>query len=311
MGKARAFLGKAFALVKQTASDWSDDNASTLAGSLAYYAIISIAPLLLVVIAIAGFVFGEEAAHGAIMEEIGGFVGYESAETVQSMVESADRPRAGLFASIVGVVVLLFGATGVFGELQSSMNIIWEVAPKPGGGVWTWIRHRFLSLSMVFGIAFLLMISLLLSTGLAALGGYLSGFVPGSPIVWQVVGYVVSFGVVATLFAMIFKILPDAKVRWGDVWLGALMTAGLFQLGKFLVGIYIARADVASTYGAAGSVVVMVIWVFYSSQIFFFGAELTQAFARLRGQPIEPTAHAVAAPRAAQAAPHGAEPANA
>jgi membrane protein len=298
-------LRTAFGLVKQTAVDWSEDDASRLAASLAYYAAISIAPLVLVVIAVAGLVFGEEAARGAIMDQIGGFVGYDSAATVESMVDSANKPKTGIFATIVGIAVLLFGASGVFGELQSSMNTIWEVAPKPGGGVWRFIRTRFLSLSMVFGVAFLLMISLVVSAGLTALGGLIAGFVPGAPIVWQVIGYVVSFLIITLLFAMIFKVLPDVKVRFRDVWIGALVTAGLFQLGKFLVGIYIAKADVASSYGAAGSVLVMLLWIYYSAQIFFFGAEFTQAYAKLRGVPLEPSKNAVAVPR--EAAP-GAAP---
>lgn len=287
----------AFALIKQTAVDWSEDDASRLAASLAYYAAISIAPLVLVIISVAGFVFGEDAARGAIMDQVGGLVGYDSAATVESMVEGADKPRTGLFATIVGVAVLLFGASGVFGELQSSMNVIWEVEPKPGGGVWRFIRTRFLSLSMVFGVAFLLMISLVVSAGLTALGDVIAGFVPGAPIIWQLVGYLASFAIISLLFAMIFKVLPDAKVRFRDVWIGALVTAGLFQLGKFLVGIYIAKADVASGYGAAGSVVVMLLWIYYSAQIFFFGAEFTQAYAKMSGTPIEPTKNAVAAPR--------------
>ncbi|MBC8069234.1 MAG: YihY/virulence factor BrkB family protein [Deltaproteobacteria bacterium] len=290
-------LRTAFGLIKQTAVDWSDDDASRLAASLAYYAAISIAPLVLVVIAVAGLVFGEEAARGAIMDQIGGLVGSESAATVESMVEGANKPRTGAIATIVGVAVLLFGASGVFGELQSAMNTIWEVTPKPGGGIWRFIRTRFLSLSMVFGVAFLLIISLVVSAGLTALGGVIAGFAPGAPAVWQVVAYLVSFVIVALLFAMIFKVLPDVKVRFRDVWLGALVTAGLFQLGKFLVGIYIARADVASSYGAAGSVLVMLLWIYYSAQIFFFGAEFTQAYAKLRGAPFEPTKNAVAAPR--------------
>jgi membrane protein len=294
---AMAKLHTAIALLKQTASDWSEDNAAKLAASLAYYSAISIAPLLLVVIAIAGAVFGDEAARGAIMDQIGGFIGWESAATVESMVESADKPRTGALATVVGIVVLLFGASGVFGELQSSMNQIWEVAPRPGRGFRGFVRDRFLSLTMVLGTAFLLMISLVVSAGLAALGGLLTRWIPGTPIVWQVVGYVVSFGIIALLFAMIFMVLPDVKVHFRDVWLGAVVTAGLFQLGKFLVGLYIARAHVASSYGAAGSVVVMLLWVYYSAQIFFFGAEFTQAVARMRGRPFEPSKNAVPAPR--------------
>lgn len=284
-GRARAALE----VLKQTAGKWSDDDASRLAAALAFYAAISIAPLLLVIIAIAGFAFGEDAARGAVMDQLGGFIGWESAATVESMVDSANKPRTGMFATIVGVVVLLFGATGVFVELQSAMNFIWKVAPAQGLGVWTFVRHRFLSLSMVLAVAFLLVVSLVVNAGLTALGSALAGYLPGAPVVWGLLGQLVSFMVIALLFALIFQVLPDAKVRFRDVWLGAILTAALFQLGKFLVGLYIAKADVASSYGAAGSVIVMLLWIYYSAQIFFFGAELTQVVARMRGEPIQPT----------------------
>lgn len=283
-------------LFRHTAKDWSDDNAARLAAALSFYAAISIAPLLLVVIAVAGFVFGEDAARGAIMSQLEGLIGIDSAATVQSMVESAAKPRTGAFATIVGIVVLLFGASGVFGELQSAMNAIWEVQPRPGRTIWELVRQRFLSLTMVFGVAFLLMISLVVSAGLAALGGLLVGRVPGAPMLWQLLGHGVSFLVITLLFAMIFKVLPDVKLRYRDVWIGALFTSALFLIGKLLVGLYISKADVATTYGAAGSVVVMLVWIYYSSQIFFFGAEFTQAFARLHGSHWEPTEGAMPVP---------------
>ena len=297
MASMRDRLRPTLGLFKQTAVDWDDDNAARLAAALSYYAAISIAPLLLVVIAVAGFAFGEDAARGAIMEQLGGLIGTDSAATVQSMIEGADRPRVGVLATIVGVVVLLFGASGVFGELQAAMNVIWDVQPKPGRGVWNFIRQRFLSLTMVLGVAFLLMVSLVVSTALGALGGLLEGHVPGVPMLWQLVGHAVSFVIITGLFAMIFKVLPDVKIRYRDVWLGATFTSALFVLGKLLVGIYIARADVASSYGAAGSVVVMLLWIYYSSQIFFFGAEFTQAYARLHGSRWEPTRNAMLVPK--------------
>jgi len=288
-------------LFKQTASDWQEDKASRLAAALAYYTALSIAPLLVIVIAIAGLVFGADAARGAIMDQLGGLVGSESAATIQSMVESAARPRTGVLATIFGVIVLLFGATGVFGELQESMNTIWEVQPKPGRGLWTFIRQRFLSLSMVVGIAFLLLVALVVNAGLAALGSRLNEVVPGMPIVWQVVGWVVTFLVISGLFAMIFKVLPDVKIRFRDVWIGAMITAAFFMVGKLLLGLYIAKADVASSYGAAGSVVVMLLWIYYSAQIFFFGAEFTQAYARMHGSRMEPTKYAEPATAEARA----------
>lgn len=266
-------------LFVQAAKDWDADDASRLAASLAFYAAISIAPLLLIVIAVAGAVFGEDAARGAIAEQLGGVLGLEGAATVQSMVEGAAKPRSGLLATVVGVGVLLFGATGVFGELQTSMNAIWNVPPRPGAGVVDFLRRRFVSLSMVFGVAFLLMVSLVLSAALSALGGIV-GWVPGAPLLWRLMGEGVSFLVVTALFAMIFKVLPDTTIRFRDVWLGAAFTTALFLLGKLGVGLYLSHADVASSYGAAGSVVVMLLWVYYSAQIFFFGAEFTHAHAR-------------------------------
>lgn len=297
MPKLPPLLRSTVDLFKHTAKDWSDDNAMRLAAALSFYAAISIAPLLLVVIAVVGVVFGEDAARGAIMMQLDGLIGTDSAATVQSMVESAAKPRSGAFATIVGIVVLLFGASGVFGELQSAMNAIWEVQPKPGRTIWQLAHQRFLSLTMVFGIAFLLMISLVVSAALAAIGGLFVDRIPGAPMLWQLVGHGVSFLVITLLFAMIFKILPDVKIRFRDVWIGALFTSALFLLGKLLVGLYITKADIATTYGAAGSVVVMLVWIYYSSQIFFFGAEFTQAYARLHGSRWEPTDQAMPVPQ--------------
>jgi membrane protein len=286
-------------LFVQAAKDWDADDASRLAASLAFYAAISIAPLLLVVIAVAGFVFGEDAARGAISDQLGGILGNDGAPTVESMVEGAAKPRSGLLATVVGLGILLFGATGVFGELQSSMNAIWDVPPRPGAGVVDFLRRRFVSLSMVFGVAFLLMVSLVLSAALSALGSVV-GWVPGAPLLWRLMGEGISFVIVTALFAMIFKVLPDTTIRFRDVWLGAVVTTALFMLGKFGVGMYLSHADVASSYGAAGSVVVMLLWVYYSAQIFFYGAEFTQAHARSHGS--------MPAPKAAGPAPKAAGP---
>ncbi|MBC8070269.1 MAG: YihY/virulence factor BrkB family protein [Deltaproteobacteria bacterium] len=288
-------MPKLIDLLKRTVSDWQHDDTGRMAASLAYYAAISIAPLLIVVIAVAGWVFGEDAARGAVMDQLGGVLGNDSAATVESMIAGADKPRTGLIATAMGIAVLLFGATGVFVELQSSMNAIWDVEPKPGGGPMAFIRHRVLSLAMVLGIAFLLLISLALSAGLTALGSALEPYIPGAPIVWELVMFGASFLIITLLFGMIFKVLPDVNVRYRDVWIGAAFTAALFVLGKFLVGIYLKQADVATSYGAAGSVVVMLLWVYYSAHIFFFGAEFTQAYAHLHGSRWEPTRDAIPA----------------
>jgi membrane protein len=281
-------------LLKHTASDWKEDKAARLAAALAYYTAISIAPLLVVIIAIAGMVLGEEAARGAILGELGGLVGHESAQTVESMIAAANRPRSGALATAFGIGVLIFGASGVFKELQDSLNTIWEVKPKPGQGLRAFIRKRFLSISMVFGTAFLLLVSLVVSTALSALGRVVERFLPGAPIIWQILGNLVSFGIVTLLFAMIFKFLPDVKIQFRDVWIGAVVTALLFMFGKFLLGLYLSRSSVTTGYGAAGSIVAMLLWVYYSAQIFFFGAEFTQAYARRYGSRIEPDEHATA-----------------
>lgn len=293
MARGRSRFRSVVELFRTTAKDWSEDKCSRLAGALAYYTALSIAPLLVIVIAIAGLAFGADAARGAIMDQLGGLVGSDSAATIESMIDSANRPRTGVLATIFGVIVLLFGATGVFIELQDSMNTIWEVQPKPGRGIWRVIRQRFLSLGMVFGIAFLLLVSLVVNAGLAALGDVLGTLLPGLPIVWQALTMLLTFGVVMLLFAMIFKVLPDVKIAFRDVWIGAVFTAVFFIVGKLLLGLYIARADLASSYGAAGSVVVLLLWIYYSAQIFFFGAEFTQAYARMHGSRLEPTKDAV------------------
>ena len=298
---ARSRFRSVVDLFRQTAQDWSEDKCSRLAAGLAYYTALSIAPLLVVAIAVAGLVFGADAARGAIMDQRGGVVGSDSAATIESMIDSANKPRTGVLATIFGILVLLFGATGVFIELQDSMNTIWEVQPKPGRGIWKIIRQRFLSLGMVFGIAFLLLVSLVVNAGLAALSDAIGALMPGLPIVWQALTMLLTFAVVMLLFAMIFKVLPDVKIPFRDVWIGAAFTAVLFIVGKLLLGLYISRADLASSYGAAGSVVVLLLWIYYSAQIFFFGAEFTQAYAHRHGSRLEPTKNAMPVTQEARA----------
>jgi len=274
------------ALVRYTVKEWKEDDAARHAAALAYYTALSIAPLLLIAIWIAGLVFGADAARGRILGEIGAVTGHDAAEGVEALVESANRPHSGLVASVLGVAVLLFGASGVFGELKQSLNSIWEVEEGQRRGVLQLIRERFLSLTMVLGVAFLLLVSLVVSAALASMSAALQGRIPGGPMVWQAVSFGVSFVLITLLFALIFKVLPDADVRWRDVWIGALTTAVLFIIGKFLLALYIEKADVAGKYGAAGSLVALLIWIYYSAQIFFFGAEFTQAYARLHGSRI-------------------------
>ena len=292
-GKAIVNAKSAWAILKETASDWSSDNATRLAAALAYYTVLSIAPLLVLAIAVAGLVFGEEAAKGQIASELAAVVGPQAGEGIETVVRHAESPEAGTIGSILGIVALLFGASGVFGELQSSLNTIWEVAPKPGRGILGMLRQRFFSFTMVLGVAFLLLVSLVLSAALAGVGKMLQGSLPGGEVLWQIVNFVVSLGVITVLFALLFKVVPDANVAWKDVWVGAAFTAVLFTLGKFALGLYLGRASVASPYGAAGSIIVLVIWVYYAAQILFLGAEFTQVYARHRGSRIEPNKHAV------------------
>jgi membrane protein len=282
-----------WAIVKETGRDWSNDNATRLSASLAYYTVLSIAPLLVLAVSVAGLVFGEEAARGQIAEQISSVVGPQAGEGIQTVLKNAKSPQDGTIGSIVGIVVLLFGASGVFGELTSSLNEIWKVEPKPGLGVWGFLRTRFFSFSMVLGVAFLLLVSLVLSALLTGLGTRFSNALPGGAWLWEVVNFVVSLGVITMLFALIFKYVPDVDIQWKDVWMGAVVTALLFTLGKFALGLYLGRASVASPYGAAGSLIVFVIWVYYASQILFMGAEFTQVYARHRGSRIEPSDHAV------------------
>lgn len=283
-----------FDVLKGTFEEWKDDKASRHAAALAYYTALSIAPIVVVAIAVAGLVFGQDVARAEIMAQFQSFVGPQAAETFASMVDSAGERKVGIFASIAGAVVLLFAASGVFAELQQSLNTMWEVKPKPGLGIWAFIRKRFLSASLVLVIAFLMLVSLVFSAALAALGRFTTSL-PGSEFLWQAVHFVVSLGVVTVLFAMMFKVLPDAKTRWKDVWIGALITAVLFTIGKLAIGLYIGKAGVASHYGAAGSVVVLLVWVYYSAQILFFGAEFTQVYANRYGKRIEPSEQAVPA----------------
>lgn len=292
-----------FSVLKATFSDWSDDHAPRLGAALAYYTVFSIAPLLLIVVAIAGLVFGRDAAQEQIFGQLSGLVGEGGAEAIQGMLKAADKPHTGIISTVIGIATLLFGATGVFIQLQDALNTIWEVKPKPGRGVWGFIRSRILSLAMVFGIGFLLLVSLVVSAGLAAAGKFLSDTMPGGEAVWHVVNFVVSFAVIALLFTMMFKYLPDVKIAWRDVWLGGVLTALLFTLGKYALGMYLGRASVSSAYGAAGSLIVVLLWVYYSAQILFFGAEFTQVYANKFGKHLEPAENAMWAPgqKAAQA----------
>jgi membrane protein len=245
--------------------------------------------LLIVLLGIAGLSFGREAATGQIVAQLQGLVGDQSAQVIQDIIASANKPTTGLLSTVVGAIILLLGASGVFGALQDGLNTVWEVKPKPGRGVVGIIKDRFLSLAMVFGVGFLLLVSLVLSASLSALGKYLGGLLPLPSLILQIMNFIVSFGVITLLFALMFKVLPDVEISWRDVWIGAVITALLFAVGKLLIGLYLGRSTVGTTYGAAGSLVVILIWIYYSAQILFFGAELTQVYTNKHGSRIKPS----------------------
>jgi len=286
-------FAEAVPLIKETFSDWNDDKAPRLAAALAYYTIFSIAPLLLVVLAIAGLVFGKEAAQGQIIGQIQQVVGETSAKAIQEMLANARHPSQGAAATVVGAITLLLGAGGVFGALQDALNTIWGVTPKPGSGLMKMLKDRFLSFTMVLGLGFLLLVSLVISAGISAIVKFAGGAIPGMPWIWGTVNTVLSGGVFTALFAMMFKILPDIHVKWKDVLAGAFLTAILFTLGKAGIGIYLGSGSVGSAYGAAGSLVVLLLWIYYSAQILFFGAEFTKVYAKRHGSRIVPVANAV------------------
>jgi membrane protein len=285
-----------FRLLKETITEWQNDKVPLLAAALAYYTVFSIAPLLIIAIAIAGAFFGEEAARGELIDQIQGLIGKQGAEAIQSMLQNTQQPSANSgLATIFGIVTLLIGATGVFGQLQDALNIIWDVKPKPGVGLKVFLLSRLLSFAMVLVIGFLLLVSLLLSAALAAISHYFGDLIPGFQFVGQLLNFTLSFVVITLLFAAIYKVLPDVKVPWQNLWLGAIVTALLFNAGKSLIGLYLGNSAVSSTYGAAGSLVVILIWIFYSAQILLLGAEFTHVYSRYRGTPIRPTRYAVRA----------------
>ena len=281
-------------ILKDAASDWVDDGAMRLSSSLAYYAIFSLAPLLVIVISMAGFVFGEDAARGKLAEEIAQLAGKGAGEAIQEAVKSsASQKTTGVLASVLGTALLFFGASTVFAELKDALNTIWGVVVKPGRPFLTLVHDRFFSFSIVLAIGFLLLVSLIISVLLATFGSYMSGRFYLPLAVWKVWDFVISFAVVTGLFAMIFKLLPNVVLRWRDVWLGSVTTSLLFTLGKLAIGYYLATSSLASSFGAAGSVVLVLAWIYYSSCILFFGAEITKGSMRKFGPGIRPNSRAV------------------
>ena len=273
-------------LFLETWKQGNADLAPRLGAALAYYTVLSLVPLLVVIIAMIGVIFGREAAQGNILEQIGSLVGPQSEAAIKEMIQRASEPSTGIFAAAVAGVTLLVGASGVFAQLQDSLNSIWGVKAKEGRGLWGLIRDRFFSVAALLGTGFLLLVSLVLSAALSAFGKWFGGWLPAPELVLQILEFIISFGVVTGLFALIFKVLPDAHVAWRDVWVGSAMTALLFTIGKFAIGLYLGKSDVGSAYGAAGSMVILLVWVYYSAQIILFGAEFTQVYANALGSRI-------------------------
>ena len=295
-------LKNVWILIKAAASSWVDDYAQSMGAALAYYTLFSLAPLLLIVISIAGLVFGVEAARGEIVDQLDGLMGRQGADAIQSLLESVSKPSEGLAATLVGGALLLIGASTVFAELQDAMDRIWRAPKRAKLGIWGLVRARLLSFGMVMGIGFLLMVSLVISAGLAALGKLWNPRFADWSATVNAINFLLSFGLTTTLFAMIYKVMPRVRVAWTDVWIGAGVTALLFTIGKFLIGLYIGKSGLTSGFGAAGSLVVVLVWVYYSAQIFFLGAEFTWAYAVTFGskkeKPVPPAAPVVPSERA-------------
>lgn len=296
-------MKRAWHLAKKTFSDWSAARAPRLGAALAYYTALSIAPLLLIVVAIVGLAFGDEAARGQIVGQLQGLIGTEGARAVEDVLQHSRDAESGTLAAVIGGFTLLLSAGGVFAQLQDALNAVWGVEPKAGSGWWAIVKSRFLSMAMVLGVGFLLLVSLVLSAGVAAAGDVLAGLGPVGEALAQAAVAVLSLAVVTVLFALIFKILPDAEIAWSDVWVGAFVTAVLFVIGKVAIGLYLGHASIGSTYGAAGSFVVLLVWVYYSAQILLLGAEFTQVWASEYGSRIAPVSEDTATNRASQPAP--------
>ena len=273
-----------WSLLKQSIAAWSADRASSMGAALSYYTLFSIAPLLLIVIAVAGLVFGEAAARGEIMGQLQGLLGADGARAVEALLKSVNRPAQGVFATVAGIVALLLGATGVFGELQNDLDRIWRApVALQESGLMTLVRTRLLAFGLVLGFAFLLIVSLVVSAVLSALGKWWAPFFGAWEVVAQGVNLVVGFALMTVLFAMIYKLMPRVNIGWRDVWVGAAATSVLFSIGKLLIGLYLGRSGVTSAFGAAGSVVLVMVWVYYSAQIFLLGAEFTWVYAHRCG----------------------------
>jgi membrane protein len=278
-------------ILKMSYQDWKEDKASRLAAALAYYTIFSLAPLLVIVIAITGLFWQRDVVQTQVMNQVQNLVGPQGSTFVASLLNSANKPAQGIVATVIGIITLLFGALGAFNALHDSLNIIWDIEEEAKGFLQSLKRvlfSRLLSFGMILGIGFLLLVSLVVSAGLSAVQQTIGNALPISEVLLQLANLVISIGVITVLFALIYKFLPDAEIAWRDVWLGAFVTAILFSLGKMLIGLYLGNSAVASSFGAAGSLALLLIWIYYSAQILFFGAEFTQVYANNYGSRIVP-----------------------
>jgi len=293
-GKRTSFVANSFSLLKQTFSEWLEDKAPQLGAALAYYTVFSLAPLILVLLAIVGLLFhNDPGAWNKLTEQMSAFLDKGAVEMVRNIAQKASHPSKGVLATVIGVLLALFGASGVFGQLQDALNSVWGVKAKPGGGIWVFLRSRFLSFAMVGGICFLLLVSLTLESVLRGFSHWVQSVMPGGIVVALVVYWIFDLAMVILLFAIIFKYLPDAEIQWRDVWIGATITAILFAIGKWALGLYLASGSAASAYGAASSLITLLLWVYYSAQILLFGAEFTQVYASEAGRGVKPDKYAV------------------
>jgi membrane protein len=281
-------------LLKTTFIEWIRDKCPQLGAALAYYTIFSLAPLILVLLAVFGFVYGSnEQARDKIMDQLRYLIDPSGLKVIQDIANTTANSKAGILATVIGILLGLFGASGIFGQLQDALNTIWSVKAKPGQGIWSLVRARFLSFAMVGGICFLLLVSLTVESWLNGLHSYLQSILPAGHYLGLGIFYIFDLAIVILLFAMLFRFLPDARIAWRDVWTGAILTAIFFTIGKFLLGIYLSSGAAGSAYGAASSLITLLIWFFYSAQIFLFGAEFTKVYANTCGSQVEPEEHAV------------------
>jgi membrane protein len=283
----------AVGLFRDAGKEWSEDNALRLSAALAYYALFSLAPMLVIVLSILALVYGQEAAQGQLFGQIEGIVGGKSAEAIQAMLAASSSKAESLVSTLIGLVTLFIGATAVFGELESALNTVWEVTPRPDRGILGMIKDRFASFLMIVVIGLLLLVTTVASTVIAAAGGYFQDLLPGGEAVWQGVNLGASFVILTVTFALLFKFVPDVEIAWTDVLVGAALTAFLFVIGKHLIGLYLGRSSVSSAFGAAGSLVAVMVWIYYSALILLYGAEFTQVYATRFGSRVRPDADAV------------------